>query len=777
MTESLSVVGKAVIPDLSAKARGTAVYTSDMKLPGMLCGKILRSKLAHARILNIDVNRVKRLPGVKAIITGKEAPANLWGIMIKDKPAFATDKVCFIGDEIAGVVATDEDIADEALELIDVEYEEIPAILDPMEAMKKSAPLIHEKLGEYEVITPILPIANSNINSYRKLRQGNVGEGFEQADYVFEDEYKVPSIHTCAFEPMVCIAQADAGGNITIWSSTQAPYEVRDTIAEYLRVPFNKVRVIAPLLGGGFGGKLHMKGELACAIMSQVVERPVKLDFSREEVFVGGGRRPSLITRIKTGMKKNGDIIARHCWNVWDSGAYADMSPRIALRGMQNGGGAYKISNIWVDSHCVYTNNPISTAYRGYGTNHMTWAVEAHTDSIAEKLNIDPVGFRLQNALDEGDIAPTGQVLHAVGLKECLRSLKEKGKRVSTRNKKPFTGVGIACFHKPTNTPTAGGAFVKLNQDGTADLLMSAVDMGQGSNTTLAQMVAEELGIPVGKVRVSLPDTAMTPYYSGTAGSRTNFVIGNAVKRATASVRNQLLKLASVVLDVNVERLELKDGKISIKGSAEGIELNKLPIGGGKFASGVGHPVIGEGYYSSAGPGTIPDPETGQAERTAVFWSYGANLVEIEVDPDTGMIRINRIISAHNVGKVLNPFLIERQCEGGLVMAIGEALYEKMIFEDGVTMNPNFRDYKLPTFSETPGKIEYIFVEIPHREAPYGNVGIGEMPTIATPAAVTNAVYDAIGVRFKELPLTPEVILKALKDKKEEAMPLNRNEA
>jgi len=767
--ETYSVIGKP-LPDIDIikKAKGAAIYADDIKLPGMLYGKILRSRYPHARILNINASKAKRLPGVKAVITGKDILPTHWGIVLKDNYVFAVDKVRYVGDELAGVVAVDTDTAEEACELIEVEYEELPAVFDPVEAMKENAPLLHEGLEEYEHISVVCPVPNTNISSKFKLRRGNVDEGFRQADYIFEDEFKVPSIHTSPLEPIACLAQVDALGNITIWSSTQSPYELRDAIASYLGIPFNKVRVIVPFLGGGFGGKFHVKGELACVIMSQFVSKPVKLVFTREEIFTAGGVRHPLIIKIKTGVNKDGTIVARHCTEIWDSGAYADAGPRIMWRAMQSAGGPYNIPNIWVDSYNVYTNNPVACAYRGFGANQPTWAIESHMDIIAEKLNLDPLEFRLKNALEEGSICPTGQVAHAVGLKECLRTLEDKGNWSKLKQaKKKYTGVGIACFHKSTNTPTAGSAFVKVNQDGSADLMVSLVDMGQGTGTVLAQIVAEELTVPVEKVSISMPDTQTTPYYTATTGSRAAFVLGNAVKMAAIAARRELLALASALLGVEVEKLELKDSKVLVKGSPDKeTPFSALPIGGGKFVSGVGCPVIGAGFFSSADKGTIPDFETAQASKSSLFWMYGAHLAEVEVDADTGKVKINRILAVHNVGKALNPLLLEGQCEGGVSMAIGEALYEELVREKGKTLNDTFLDYKLPTFIEVPQKMESVFIEVPHKESPYGNIGMGEAVALGASAAIGNAIYNAIGVRIKELPITGEKIVKALEEEK-----------
>jgi len=385
-------------------------------------------------------------------------------------------------------------------------------------------------------------------------------------------------------------------------------------------------------------------------------------------------------------------------------------------------------------------------------------------DIIAEKLNIDPLEFRLKNALEEGAMCPTGQVAHAVGLKACLRTLEEKGNWSKLKQEtKKYRGVGVACFHKSTNTPTSGSAFVKVNQDGSVDLIVSLVDMGQGTSTALAQIVAEELGVPLERVNLSMSDTQTTPYYSATTGSRAAFILGNAVKVAAIAAKKELLALASSLLEVEAEKLELKDSKVVVKDSSDKeIAFSALPIGGSKFVSGIGYPVIGAGFFSSADKGTIPDLETAQAAKSSLFWMYGAHLAEVEVDPETGKVKIKRILAVHNVGKALNPLLLEGQCEGGVSMSIGEALYELLIREEGKTLNSTYRDYKLPTFTDVPEKVESVFIEVPHKEAPYGNIGIGEAVVLGTTAAISNAVYNAIGVRIKQLPITGEKIVKAL---------------
>jgi len=761
-----SVIGKAKNDiGIVKKVVGGEVYIDDISLPGMLYGRILGSKYSHARIMNIETSRAKRLPGVKAIITGKDIPATRWGIVLKDKYVFAVQEVRSIGDDVAGVVADDRETAEEACLLIHVDYEELPAVFDADRAMREDAPLVHEGLEKYERISRANPIPNSNIATYLKLRKGDVEAGFNQSDYIFEDEFFVPALHTSAMETIGCISSVDSLGNVKIWSSTQSPYQIRNAIATYLGIPFNRVRVIVPYLGGAFGGKVHVKGELACVIMSKIAGRPVKLIFTREETFANGGMRHPLTMRVKTGVNKDGRILAHQSAQVWNYGAYAGHGPRLMWRAMQSGAGPYTIHNIRVDSYGVYTNNPACGAYRGFGVNQVTWPIETHMDIIAEKLKMDPLEFRIRNALEEGEFCPTGEVAHAVGLKECIRELKKKSNWTKLkRHKRKHIGIGIACFHKSTNTPTSGAACVKLNQDGSADIITSLVDMGQGTGTVFAQIVSEELTIPFEKINVTLPDTEKTPYYSDTTGSRANFVLGSAVKRAAEDAREKLLVMASQLMGVRAEDLTLKNGKVVVKDKPDRVlRFTDMPIGGEKFSSGLGEPIIGEGTFTSAPMATTPDPETAQATRSSLFWMYGAHIAVVQVDVETGMVKVRHILAAHNVGRVMNKLMLQNQCEGGVSMAIGEALYEEFIVSQGEVINDNFCDYKIPSFMDTPDMIESIFVEVPHRDAPYGNVGVGEAVVLGASAAIGNAIYDAVGVRVKELPITAEKIVRKIK--------------
>lgn len=749
--------------DAWKKVIGAAQYTGDIKLPEMLYGRILRSKYPHARILNVDTSRAKKLIGVKAVVTGKDVPQCLFGTVIKDKPAFAFEKVRYLGDEVAGVVAVDQDTAEEALDLIDVEYEELPAIFDPLEAMKPDAILIHEKINDYECVPIVFIEKDTNIHGRFKLRKGDVDRAFKEADLVVEDTLKLQPIHHCQIEPHSVVAHYDQLGDITIWASSQSPYTTRDSIAAGLGIPSHKVRVIVPYIGGGFGGKYFLKAEAPCVMLSYMVRKPVRIVLTREEVFSASSVRQPLIATLKTGVKKDGTIIARESKLVWNSGAYCDIGPIIARNAALSSAGPYNVPNVRVDSYTVYTNNPISGSFRGLGMMQVTFAVESHMDVVAERLGMDPVEFRLKNIVTEGSLSATGQVLHSVGVKECLEKAAKEG-GWGQKKKGKYTGMGVACVHKNTATPTSSTAFVKVNHDATAELITSAVDLGQGSNTILSQIVAEELGLTPDRISISPPDTKVTPFDQATISSRLTFHMGNAVKRAAEDARREILGIASELLNVNPEDLGLKDGRVFVKKSPEkGIPLQKLPMGS-RYAKEVGHPVIGKGYYCTAREGAVLDPETGQGANASVFWMYGAQLAEVEIDPETGEVKVKRVVAAHDVGKVINPLLLEGQFQGSMLMGLGAALMEELVWENGKTLNPSFVDYKIPNAVGLPEMVS-IFVEAPHREGPYGAKGIGEPLTACAPAAIANAVYNAIGVRIKELPITREKILWALKEK------------
>ena len=755
------VIGRGV-PRVDAveKVTGRAVYGVDLKMRGMLHAKVLRSPIAHGRVLNVDTSKAERLPGVKAVATGKDLVGR-YGAVVQDQHAYCGDKVRYIGDPVAGVAAVDEDTALQALALIKVDYEELPPVLDPFRAMEPGAPLVHEELGRYWVGPMFHPVAGTNICNHFKLRKGDVEEGFRRSDFIAEHTFTTPAIQHCHLEPHVCIAQCDPAGRVTIWSSTQHPYTVRREMARLLDLPLNRVRVVVPWVGGGFGGKVGVKAEPLCVALAMKVKgnRPVKITLTREEEFHATAivRHASTI-RIRAGVRRDGTLEALKTHVVLDSGAYADAGPVVARSMGMASSGPYRLPNVWSDVYCVYTNKVIAGAFRGLGTPQLMWAVESMMDILAEGIGLDPVELRLRNALVEGDVSATGQTLHSVGIKECISRAAQAigwGKKLG-----PNRGIGFGTLYKMTQTPSSSAAFVKLSEDGSAEVLASTVDMGQGSSTVLAQIAAQELGLDVSTVRVVAPDTDVTPFDHGTASSRSTFHMGNAVRQAAVDARTQLFEIAAEVLEASPHDLEARGGCIYVKGVPQGLPISQIPMG---VTYGKGKPVIGRGTYSV--PDATPlDPDTGQGTYPAVFWLYGAQAAEVLVDPATGKVEVLKLVSAHDVGRVINPLNCRQQVEGAAVMGLGYALMEELVLEDGKPVNMNFTDYRIPTALDIPETIP-IFVESRHEHGPYGAKGVGEPALAPTAPAIGNAIYRAIGVRITDLPITPEKVLRALKEK------------
>ncbi len=766
--DDLQVIGKSISKvDGLEKVTGAAIFATDLKLAGMLHGKVLRSPLPHARIVNIDTRQAKRVPGVRAVVTGEDLKA-LYGRSIQDQPFFCFEKVRYVGDVVAGVAAADEDTAAEALSLIRVEYEELPAVFDPLLAMEAGAPVIHENLKEYWCASGLFPVPGSNICNRFKLRRGDLEQGFREADIISESTFSSQMAQHCHLEPHAAIVQVDASGRVFIWSNTQTPYAVRAELAKSLGLPVNRIRVIIPHIGGAFGGKSGPKVEPLCYALAAEVKnhRPVRVVLTREEEFSATSvvRHPSVIT-VRSGVRKSGTLTGHEIRIVFDTGAYADSGPVVLRSAGMAASGPYYVPNIRVDGYCVYTNKIVAGAFRGFGIPQVMWAIESQMDILAEKIGMDPVEFRLKNALDEGSLSITGQKLKSVGVKECIRRAARaigwnEGGRIRGR------GKGVAAMHKSTQTPTSSTAFVKLNEDGTADVLASTVDMGQGSKTVFAQIAAEELGLNVKDVRVINPDTDVTPYDHFTGSSRSTFHMGNAVKAAAADAKLQLLENAAPLLQASPSDLEARQGLISVKGFPDRkIAVKQVPMGaGGHFAK--GNPIIGRGAYTVQS-GTSIDPETGQGSNPSVFWMYGAQAAEVEVDEETGAVTVLKVSAAHDAGKGINPLNCEQQIEGAIGMGVSLTVLEELKVKDGKIANTNFADYKIATSLDMPEMVP-IIVESPHDEGPYGAKGIGEPALAAIGPAIANAIYDAVGIRIRDLPITPEKVLQALWEKKNE---------
>ncbi|HXG53676.1 MAG TPA: xanthine dehydrogenase family protein molybdopterin-binding subunit [candidate division Zixibacteria bacterium] len=766
----LKFIGKPVTRvDALEKVTGEAVYGYDLVLPNMLYGKVLFSTRAHARIKRIDVEKARRHPGVVAVVTGEDAP---WthGESIKDKPFLARGKVRYIGEPVAAVAAEDEDTAQAAVRLIEVEYEDLPVYTDPEQACKPGAVQIHEDFASYRKADFIVGSHLPNIAEHFKLRTGDVEQGFAQSDLVLSERYFVPIIQHAAMEPHSAHAQFDReSGRLTLWVANDAPFRALHEISEALGMPKEKIRFINPLQGGGFGSKGGLKVEpIAVALAFHTGGRPVRVKFNREETFISTLTRHECVVYCKTGVKKDGTLMAREMTLYWGAGAYAEKSPTVCIRGSLPAPGPYRIPHVKVDGYAVYTNKPVAGSYRGYGIPQGAWACEQQMDEIARRLGMDPLELRLKNIFVDGDVSYWGERLHSVGLKETLLKAAaaiEWGKRSAPAKPGMRSGKGLACIQKPTRSPTTSNAGVIVDSRGQVTVLAGTVEIGQGCNTILSQVAAEELAVPIERVRMHPLDTDVIPYDASTTSSRSTYHMGNAVRRAAIHAREQIAEAAAPMLEAKPADLEFADGKVFLKDQPQ----MALPIGEvvrRKF--GPEGSVRGDGSYTYE-IGKDLDLETGHSDHASAFYMYATQAAEVLVDEESGRVRLVRMSAAHDVGKAINPLNCVAQIEGGLAMGIGSALHEEMVVDSsGKVRNPSFLDYHLVTSLDLPEMIP-IIVECPEPEGPYGAKGLGEPGLAPTPAAIGNAVADAIGVRVYDLPLKPENVYWAMQRKKNAA--------
>ena len=766
----LTVVGKPIQRvDAEEKITGQAVYGYDLVLPDMLYGKTLFSPKAHARIKRINTEKAKAYPGVVAVVTAEDAP---WthGEAVKDKPFLAQGKVRFIGEPVAAVAAEDEDTAEASVKLIEVEYEDLPVYTDPEEACKPGAVEIHEDFDKYRKADFIVKGAAPNVAEHFKLRTGDVDIGFKQSDVIVEERYFVPVIQHAAMEPHSAHAQFDKeSGRLTIWVANDAPFRALHEISEALGMPKEKIRFINPFQGGGFGSKGGLKVEpIAVALAFKTNGRPVRVKFNREETFISTLTRHEAVVYAKTGAKKDGTLMAREMTIHWGAGAYAEKSPTVCIRGSLPAPGPYRIPHVKVDGYAVYTNKPVAGSYRGYGIPQGAWAGEQQMDEIAKRLGMDPIAIRMKNMFVEGDISYWGEQLHAVGLKETLIKATEaidwgKPKKVSRPGVK--IGKGFACIQKPTRSPTTSAAGVLVNARGEVTVLAGTVEIGQGCSTILSQVAAEELKVPLEKVRMHALDTDVIPFDASTTSSRSTYHMGNAVRRASIDAREQIMEAAGPMLEAKVPDLGYADGKVFLKDQPQ----QALPIGEVvRRKLGIHGEVRGDGSYTYE-IGKDLDLETGHSDHASAFYMYATQAAEVEVDEESGRVRVLRMSAAHDVGKAINPLNCAAQIEGGVVMGIGSALHEELVIDNtGKVRNPSFLDYHLVTSLDTPELIP-IIVECPEPQGPYGAKGLGEPGLAPTPAAIGNAVTDAVGIRVYDLPLKPENVFWALQKKKKDA--------
>jgi carbon-monoxide dehydrogenase large subunit len=727
----------------------------------MVHGKVFRSTEAHARIVRLDVSDAERLPGVVAVVTGADAPYS-YGRMVEDEPFLAREVVRYIGEPVAAVAAVDEETAEAALDHIYVEYEPLPAVFDVEEALSPTAPLVHPQLESYRKGPIPTPVPGTNMCSSFRIRKGDVDAGFARSDFVFEHRFATPPIQHCYIEPCCAIAEYDCTGALTVWSGTQGAHLLQQLLSASLGIPLYKVRVIQPPYGGGFGGKVPMHVEPVAVALALKCRRPVRVVLNREEEFAASTTRHASVVTIKSGVNRDGRIIARKVDAVLDTGAYARIGPLVLRNGSIAASGPYDIPNVWIDGACVYTNKVPAGALRGFGTPQMTWAYESHTDMICRELGLDPVEFRLKNVLRDGGENANGEKVRHVAVDRCIEAAAKGigwGEPKVTTSPGKARGRGIAATVKACAGPAESLVVLRFNRNGRVRALVSASEMGQGLHTVVAQIVAEELGIHVDDVRVTQPDTDFTPFDELTTASKATFHTGNATRAAARDLRHQIASIVAERLGVPQETLRFEGGRVIAEGLGESVAITDV-LGKGKHRA--TNELVGRGMFAS--DYVIPlDRETGQSEAPVAFWMYAAQSAEVEVDLETGDVRVLRVVAAHDVGQAISRLGCEQQIQGGVVFALGQSLWEQTIVREGRVVNPTLLDYKVFTSADTPEIVPVIVEDAPHSLGPYGAKGLGEIVTTPTAAAVANAVFDATGVRITDLPLTPEKVRAALK--------------
>lgn len=748
----LKNIGKSVWRlDGEKKVGGKALYTIDLKMEGMLHGRILRSPLPHARLVRIDASAAQNLPGVVAVLSRDDFPPDgplsaYFGRGVKDKAVVAMDKVRYVGDVVAAVAAIDIETADQALRLIETEYEELAVVRDPLQAIQEGAPQLFENL----------PQLKNNICHRTSVAQGDIEKGFQESDIILEDTFTTPVAQHCHLEPHMALAWFDEQERLNVQTGTQTPYGIRKSLAGIFRMPEEKIRVMVPYIGGGYGAKSHLKVEHIAAALAWKAKRPVRIQLRREEVFLTVTKHAAVV-RMKTGAKKDGTLVARKVELFYDTGGYIENGPNIVHKATHTAAGPYRVPHLQADGYCILTNKPSAGAFRGYGVPQVALAYESHMDMLAERLGLDPVEIRVKNILREGDHEPSGIVMHSVGYEELLRRLAAEIKLGDNKKArgKLRRGKALACIIKASNTEAQSEAKVKATKDGAFSVLSSSVELGQGTETVMAQIAAEELGIPLTRVSFipQRPDTDVTPFDQMTAASRSTFCMGNAVRRAARDLREKLVHFAADLLEISPQDLRAENGRIFAAGAPQrGYSYKETAR---LYYKKQGAELTGDGFYG--------DDE--DAKTILPFWLVGGCAVEVEVDTETGSVKLLKLVGGADAGKAINPLLCEGQIRGDATIGIGQTLLEELRFVDGQPINATFLHYALPSFQDVPADFPVILVEQPHKDGPFGAKGLAESALPGVPAAIANAVYNAVGVRIKDLPLTPERVLRALAEK------------
>lgn len=752
------VIGKSVKRlDASDKVTGRTKYGCDIYLPGMLHARVLRSPHPHARILAIDTSKAERLPGVRAVLTGRHTPMIKFGMMIKDETIMAVDKVRHVGEEVVAVVAIDEDTAEEALELIRLEYEPLPAVFDVEEAIREGAPLVHEN-------------ALGNIAYQYKAVRGDVDQGWKEAKVVVEGTFRTPSSHQGYMEPLNAVATYE-NGRVTIWAPSQSPFRDREWASDALGLSYDRVRFIQTFVGGGFGGKHGQRVPTLCAFLATQVDRPVRLCHSRDEEFFAGRPREGTVISMRLGFREDGLLIAKHTKVLCDNGAYTCFGPRILDTVTRRCDNLYRQKNLVNEAMLIYTNKAATGAFRGFGNPEGTFALESLMDEGAEKLGIDPLELRLKNATRAGDVTVHGWKPLSCALSQCFEvaagriGWKEKRgrKRAEQDQENLRRGVGMAglihvCGRRQSPKFYGSHAIITVDGTGSVTLLTGETDLGQGSNTTLAQLAAEELGVPFDCIRV-VPsvDTDTSPLSFGTFSDRVTHIGGNAVCLAAADAKRQLLEVAAEMLEASSQDLELQGGKVTVKGvAAKAIPFVEVACYAAERRN--GSAIVGRGSYDPMSE--FPDPKTLTGNISDAY-AFGAQAFEVEVNTETGEVRVLKAVSVHDVGRLINPMAATSQIEGALGQGLGFALLEELVYKDGRVLNPALLPYGMVRSTAMP-PVEAHFIETNDPTGPFGAKGLAEPAIVPTAPAIASAIFDAVGVHPRELPMTRANILRLL---------------
>lgn len=761
------------------KVTGAAKYVGDMKWPRMLYAKCVKSPYAHAKIVSIDISAAKALKGVHDVITG-DYYTKRGGLYLEDKNFLAVNTVKFYGEPVVAIAAETPEIAEAACDLVKVEYEPLPVINNPMEGMAKDAVLIHPELHTYKVVPIFHPQAHTNISHHHIIRKGDADAAFKYAEehpdeyYITEHEYHVPHVQHTPIENHIAVAQYEPDGKCTVWASCQSPYAVRQALSATFDIPLNKMRIISPYVGGGFGAKAGTTIEgIIIPLAMHSKGRPVMMEYTREEEFVNSYVRQGLYTKIKTAVRKSdGKFLAVQNNFYWDGGAYTEYGVNIVKASGFASTGPYEFDNVKTDAYCVYTNNPVGGPYRGFGMCEIHFGIEQNIDEVAKEIGMDPIEIRRVNGLAPGKSTGTGEIMKSCGFLEALDQVAE-----AIEYDKPcdapsgphkVRGKGIAGGWKSPSQPTNAGsaAIIRMNEDGTFFLMTSGHDIGQGSDTALTQIAAEVLCCDPSKFTIRTGDTDHTPYEWQTVASRITYCAGNAIKLAAEDLKEKLLDLAQIKLGYIKRELYLEDGWIINRNHPESrMPMSDLALGlAFEDGSGYGGPAIGVGTFTL--PNNINyDPATGYSPKPAAFWTTAVAGAEVEVDTETGIIEVKKMVESCDPGHIVNPELYKAQVEGGMMQALGTVLFEELKLKDGKVLNKSFVDYKIPTIDNAPETFIAMGVEHPEETGPYGARGIGEPAMVPGAPAIANAIYNATGCRFTEMPITPERMLKALQEK------------